>query len=130
MHRGQDCSLAPRGGYAAGRREPTASLNPNLNPYPTPHPNPNLNPNPNPNPNPDSNPNQGSPWWDCDLAKASSGYACTLYRALDDMMLCFCTDAPSCDGLNTSSAYDGTCALGDGTCSKDDAAWCRDDFCQ
>ena len=45
-------------------------------------------------------------------------------------MLCFCTDALNCDGLNVSSAYDGTCALGDGACSKDDAAWCRDDICQ
>ena len=45
-------------------------------------------------------------------------------------MLCFCTDAPSCDGLNASGAYAGTCALGDGACSRDDAAWCRDDYCQ
>jgi|TARA_B110000196_G_C20940167_1_gene564219 hypothetical protein len=45
-------------------------------------------------------------------------------------MLCFCTDVLSCDGLNVSSEYDGTCTLGIGTCSEEDAAWCRDDFCQ
>ena len=60
----------------------------------------------------------------------SAGYTRTLHRASDDVMICFCTDTPSCDGLNVSSAYDGTCALGDGACSKDDAAWCRDDICQ
>ena len=81
-------------------------------------------------PNSGPNPDQGSPWWDCDLATISAGYACTLHRAEDDVMLCFCTDAPSCDGLNASGAYAGTCALGDGACSRDDAAWCRDDFCQ
>ena len=81
-------------------------------------------------PNSGPNPDQGSPWWDCDLATISAGYACTLHRAEDDVMLCFCTDAPSCDGLNVSGAYAGTCALGDGACSRDDAAWCRDDFCQ